>query len=1068
MAKYFFTGGLIFCCFLPLNLIAQFGKGSIFIENKGQWDESVLFTAQIPGGSLELHGNRLIHKISNIQSIAHKHTESSSRLINQVDQVEITVDFFAANQRPKISFEKPSYETYNYYLGKDRSRWASGCKAYSAITYHELYPGVDLKYYLEQGVIKYDLVIGPNADPSKVQFNYQGDINMNLEDGCVNVKSRINTITENRPISYQIINGQKKYIDSRYILRENKISFGLASYDHNLPLIIDPELIFSTFSGSVADNFGYTACYDDRGNLYSGGIVFDPNFPVTNDSEYSGATDMAILKYDSTGSQLLYATFIGGSAADNPHSLIVNNNNELVILGTTGSVNYPVSQNAYDTTFNGGDPFSIFSNYNNGCDIVLSKLGATGNLIASTFIGGSENDGILKLQDQGTLVNGLIRNYGDYIRGDVIMDDQDNVYIASSTESLDFPTTSGIQSTFGGGVSDAVVFSLNTDFTNLRWSSYLGGDREDAAYSIKIDTSNFVYVAGGTKSANFPTTDSTLGPNFAGETDGFITRIDLDGDSILQSTFLGTASYDQTYFIDIDEFQSVFAFGQTTGPYPVTPGIYNNPNSSQFIHKLTANLDSTLFSTVIGSGSNLPDISPTAFLANECGNLFLSGWGGSTNNGGPYSNGYTFNMPITANAQFPTTDGSDFYIMVLSSDGSELLYSTYYGSFGGVGDHVDGGTSRFDKRGIIYQSVCSCNGTNDNFPTTSNAWSTINRGRNFLGQERCNNAAFKFDLASLDARFVTSKSDSTEFGYNSDCIPFTVLFSNTSIGGEEFEWSVNGEKSTDEFFRYTFEETGSYKVVLTVKDKNTCQAIDQTSGFVYAYDDRTGIIEDATICRGESKELRAYGGKAYTWEPSTGLSSSNVPNPMASPDTTTTYTVAITTPNGCSFEEQVTVNVVNETIEAFEVMRMNSCDGLPEFLFTSLTETDAAVSWDLGDGTTNYQKEFTYRYENSGDFDVSLNIDTTCVVDKTVQLSFEEIFVPNVFTPNKDGFNDFFEVNTDLSMDLKVFDRNGKFLFERDNYQNDWDGANLPASTYFYSLTLEDEDLCNGWVQILK
>ncbi|CAN0132986.1 unnamed protein product, partial [Chrysoparadoxa australica] len=300
-------------------------------------------------------------------------------------------------------------------------------------------------------------------------------------------------------------------------------------------------------------------------------------------------------------------------------------------------------------------------------------------------------------------------------------------------------------------------------------------------------------------------------------------------------------------------------------------------------------------------------ISPTAFLANECGNLFLSGWGGTTNNIGPYNNGSTFNMPITDDALFPTTDGSDFYVMVLSADGSELLYSTYYGSFGGVGDHVDGGTSRFDKRGIIYQSVCSCNGSRDNFPTTPDAWSTINRGRNSAGQERCNNAAFKFDLASLSARFITSKADSTEFGYNSDCIPFTVRFTNTSIGGEELLWSINGKTRNEESFLYTFEETGNYEVTLTVTDENTCQTVDQTSGFVYAYDDQTTIIEDVTICRGTSIELQAFGGGTYSWEPRDDLSNTNIANPQASPDTTKTYTVNITTPNGCSFEEEVKV-----------------------------------------------------------------------------------------------------------------------------------------------------------------
>ncbi|MEQ9208432.1 MAG: hypothetical protein RLN96_01120, partial [Pseudomonadales bacterium] len=232
----------------------------------------------------------------------------------------------------------------------------------------------------------------------------------------------------------------------------------------------------------------------------------------------------------------------------------------------------------------------------------MTKLGPNGDLIASTFVGGTENDGILKLLDQATPINGLIRNYGDYMRGDVIVDKDNNVFVASSTESTDFPVNSMVQNTYAGGISDAVVFSLHADLTALRWSSFLGGVNEDAAYSIKLDTAGTVYVAGGTRSPDYPATLGALQADHNGDTDGFITRLDLARDSILQSTFLGTISYDQTYFIDIDETQSIFAFGQTTGNYPITPGIYNNLNSSQFIHKLTRNLDSTLFSTVFGSG----------------------------------------------------------------------------------------------------------------------------------------------------------------------------------------------------------------------------------------------------------------------------------------------------------------------------------------------------------------------------------------------------------------------------------------------------------------------------------
>ena len=1061
----------------PLVLVAQTHNSFRFIENKGQWDPSIKFSAKIPGGQINLHENHISYRISNVASSIHLPNNTESRQIqDEYDEANISVDFLNANPNPEIVFSNPSHESYNFYLGNNPSKWGESCKAYESVTYRNLYPGIDLKFYYEQKVIKYDLLVKPHADPELIQFKYHGNTGILLEDGCINVQSRINTIVENQPISYQKIDEARVNISSQFTLENNTIGFNIGSYQKEKELIIDPELIFSTFSGTVSDNFGFTACFDNEGSLYSGGIIYGRDLQVTNGSSFAGgATDIAILKYDSTGSYLEYATFIGGTGNEAPHSLIVNNKNELIILGTTGSADFPVSENAFDTTFNGGSSFFAYGNNPNGSDIILTKLNEDGNINASTFIGGDGNDGILKMENIGTYTNFLIQNYGDYMRGDVIVDGDDNIYVASNTDSENFPVTSNIGSTYAGGNSDAVIFSMNPDFSQLRWSTYLGGSGDDGGFSIKLDTANHVYIGGGTQSADFPVTSGSLHSIYQGEIDGYITKIDQVGDSILQSTYLGTSDYDQAYFIDIDENQHVFAFGQTRGGYPITPGVYNNPNSAQFIHKLTNNLDSTLFSTVFGNGQRIPNISPTAFLANECGNLFLSGWGGRVNfppNGRTF--GTTTGLPITDDALFPSTDGSDFYIMVLSANGEELLYSTF---FGGTdldnGDHVDGGTSRFDKRGIIYQSVCSCGGADDDFPTTPSAWSTVNRGTIQDGSPggigRCNNAAFKFDLASLKARFETNKLDLSQPGYHMDCIPMTVLFENTSIGGEELLWTISdGTERTTESFFHTFEEEGTYEVTLRVTDVNTCQTTDETSKYIYAYDDQTSISENVTICRNTNTTLHASGGGTYRWEPEEGLNNTTTPNPIASPDSTTTYTAYITSPHGCDFIEEVTVEVIQETVEEFEVVRSGSCNQHPTYTFINQTDSDAEFYWDFGDGNTSEDLKVQYQYAESGEYEVSIVIDDVCVVDKTVSVYYEDLFIPNVFTPNGDHINDFFEVTTDLDMALEVFDRNGKSLFKDTYYENDWDGGDLPQNVYYYSLLLEDGDRCNGWVQILK
>src|SRR5690606_33423188 len=223
-------------------------------------------------------------------------------------------------------------------------------------------------------------------------------------------------------------------------------------YDECLELIIDPILIFSAYSGSTMDNWGNTATYDARGNVYSGGMVsnddFPSGFPVTPGAyqvAYAGGSwDIGILKYDSAGSELLYCTFIGGNGTETPQSLVVNSSGELLILGATGSSDFPVTNGS---EFKGGENIDPLWGvpYLQGTDIFIAKLSPNGDkLLGATYLGGTSNDGVNLIS--GVMYSQLVkedsplaRNYGDQLRGDIITDDDDFVYIASNTLSNDFP-----------------------------------------------------------------------------------------------------------------------------------------------------------------------------------------------------------------------------------------------------------------------------------------------------------------------------------------------------------------------------------------------------------------------------------------------------------------------------------------------------------------------------------------------------------------------------------------------------------------------------------------------------
>lgn len=1057
--------------FLYLMLfVACWGSDPIlFIENKGQWAEEVRFRADIPYGKLYVLNHGLRYEFT--PNYIHDHDVAKNF------QKSLEVRFISANKQADITGKEPLNTTFNYYHGRDWSSHATGCKAFKEVIYSDIQEGIDFRLYSWQGNIKYDLIVHQGADISGFNMQYDGDQGIYLEDGCSFIDMEVFTIMENRPVAYQVDQkGCRRSVKCEYELSGKRLAFRVDDdYRPDHTLVIDPELIFSTFSGSFSDNFGYSACFDDEGNLYSGGIVFGEVFPGTDNEDFGGGGyDVAILKYDSSGSDLLYGTFLGGTGNESPHSLVVNNNNELVILGTTGSTDFPVSGDAYSQDHEGGTFFSIFGDYDQGSDLFIAKLDQSGQLLKSTLIGGPGNDGILKLNRIGNYQNELIYNYGDYQRGDVIVDKADNIYVASFTDSVGFPITSMIQPAYGGGNSDALVFSLNSALNDLRWSTFFGGSGDDAAYSIKLDSSNRIILGGGTTSKDFPTTDETNLTNHQGDVDGFISILDLEGDSLVASTYLGTSTYDQVFFIDIDTDGNLFAFGQTAGAYPVTPGKYSNTNSSQFIHKFSPSLQS-LFSTVIGSKTNSPNISPTAFLVNECNNLYLSGWAGNVNNNsgnvrfGPST---TTGMPVTSDAFQSVTDGSDFYLMVLAADVSELLYATFFGSTNNGGDHVDGGTSRFDKRGIIYQSVCSCGGSADDFPTTARAWSTINRGVNANGTERCNNAAFKFDLATLDARFVARDIEG-QSEISSGCVPLEVQFINRSIGGEVFDWDFGDgtimSTTSREPIQHTFSEEGTFKVALTARDENTCINSDQANLVITVFKDEISVGADVTICQGESTQLSVSGSDNVVWSPASRVDDPESTTPLATPFTSTLFTVEAVTPNGCLVVDSLFVEVTPAVVERFEVTLDYDCSDVSYEIFNN-TQFNGGFLWDFGDGTTSTEQNPTHRYHEEGIYIIGLTLEgPTCVEDRTVEIDHKGSFIPNVFTPNNDQVNDFFEIKTPAeSIQLTIINRAGAQIFHSDDYKNDWDGEDHPAGVYYYQVEYPNGSKCSGWVNMLK
>lgn len=887
-----------------------------YIENKGQWIDKVLYQSDFHGGRLFLEKNALTYVFFPPNGFERFHPHEGA---NPADFVSCTMTFQAIRMEFANSLQasiKPATqrEFYNnYFLGNDHTHWASKAHAYGKVYYNELYPGISAKIFSRNTDVRYDFIVSPNADPSLIKLRFAGQNGLSLKDGKLILKTEIGDIEEAVPFAYQVVDGKKVKVDCDYVLNDDEVGFKPGDkYNHSLPLVIDPTLVFSTFTGSTADNWGMSATYDALGDGYTSGICFNTGYPVTvgafQMTFQGGGTgggnnwpppdntgfDIVVSKFNPGGTALRFSTYLGGSDNEEPSSLIVDNNNNLVVLGRSYSTNFPTTSGAFSTTNHGG------------ADLIISKFDSSGTaLLASTYVGGSGDDGVNMSALENVLTD-LKYNYADDDRSDVIVDNSNNVYVASCTNSPNFPTTPGAYRTSPYGMQDACMFKLNSTFTSLVWSTYLGGSDNDAAYNIALNSAGEVYVTGGTESNNFPVTAGVIDPTYGGNIDGFLCHFSANGATLINSTYIGTAGYDQSYFVQTDKYNKVYVYGQTSGAYPITAGVYSNTHSGQFIHELNSTLTSTVFSTEFGSGRGTPDIAPSAFLVDDCQNIYVAGWGGILY-GFNVPTSSTLGLPITGNAYNPNTNGNDFYFMVLQSGASALWYSTFFGGTNSL-SHVDGGTSRFDKNGIIYQAMCAgCGGFSD-IPTTPSAWSTTNRGPN------CNNALVKFqmDLLHTVASFVINPF--TVAG----CAPFSVTFDNTTNYGHTYQWDFgDGGTSTAAAPSHVYINPGIYNVRLVAIDSSTCNLADtaySTVRVVPPLSLTTNPLHSTYVCLGDSINLNAISPAAisFAWTPSAGLSNTAIHNPNASPAALTSY-VVIAKDSFCTASDTILVNVYKNT-----------------------------------------------------------------------------------------------------------------------------------------------------------
>ena len=650
-----------------------------FIENRGQADRTVKFYAHSGGQTTWFTkdgvGVTLARQLDNPSQT--KRPGLAGRQQNPaIKTTTVALRPVGLKKRVKIAAIEPQEHRVNYFIGDDPKKWRTDIPTYRAVVYREAYQGIDLKFYGDGRQLEYDIIVKPGADPKRVKFQYAGikglevtpagDLAIKLPDGGV--------LVQRKPVVYQEIAGSRMAREGKFKLHGNladyTYGFEVASYDQAHPLVIDPVMVYSTYLGGSASDWGNAIAVDQTGQIYVTGSTSSANFPHPNAYQPSrnGLGDAFVTKINAAGTALIYSTYLGGSGDFDVGNGIAVAAGEAYVVGTTDSPDFP-KLDPVQPSYGGG--------FN---DAFVAKLTANGSaLIFSTCLGGSGID------------------YGNAIA----LNDEGTAFVTGGTDSTNFPTLTPLQPQ-KGGATDAFVAKIEASGRSLEYSTYLGGGAADAGNGIAVDQIGCIYVTGNTLSMNFPTKDpfqSVLNRgNGAGYTDAFVSKINATGSALVFSTYLGGGLDDRGRAIAVDQAGAVYVTGgtdsigdfdfPTQNPLPgsaaATRAAESFESSSRpytydaFVTKLRPDGQALVYSTLLGGSLNLDE--GYGIAVDQQGQAHVTG--------------------LTWASNFPTKDSlqpfggfQEGFVTKLSAPGSSLVYSTFlagrYGTTHGHGIAVD-------------------------------------------------------------------------------------------------------------------------------------------------------------------------------------------------------------------------------------------------------------------------------------------------------------------------------------------------------------------------------------------
>lgn len=1218
--RHFISFLIFFVLFFPFfNLFAQDGKSNPdlgFKENKGQWHHGYKYRYRQGSFFVFLEPQGWFYYLTP-PSQGHDHQEVSDYAV--APSSEQTAPFshgirlsFVSAATPSLTANRPHKAYYNYFLGSDADRWASRVRSFRSVWYCDMYDYVDVEIQSGPQGVKYNLTVYPGGDLESIGMNIAGANGVYVLKNKLYIETAYGNLVEQIPLAYQLAGDQTIPLRCSYYLKdENTVGFSVEGYDPTRTLVIDPEVFSATLSGSTADNKGYSACPDAEGNMYVSGVIhgentgagtalvgYQPYYAVQrpNVATLADFGDICVAKFNVDLSDLLFFTYLGGDNREAPFSTLVDEENNFYLFGRTESAtSFPVLPGAYQVQHaNVGDFLGQGDLGWVPSDLVLVRMSSDGaSLLGSTYLGGTGWDGGWETGRYFWPFYPYIdANHIHYALGQIAIDPVDKAILGVSyTNSTDFPSTFLLPGA-GGGLLDAVVFKMNKELTSLAWSSYIGGSSYDVGTSIVASEKN-IYITGHTTSRGFtPDTiyqHDTFRSDIAVRSDiqdAFlvsIPRSSILGDSFVKDRmkvrFFGGGNHDRAYHLQLDKLGNVYMMGQTHGGYPTsnTDGRFHQPNMGHFIHKLSADLETTDWAITFGASVAQPAIYPTAFLVDDCFRIHVAGWGGGNNR---YSY-LTENRPsrlgvgapirpppptTTTGGGFPTSpfspagqhppglsnysatagaplrswspDGNDFYFMILSGNAKERLYASFFGGEN-LPDHTDGGSSYYSSDGTMYQAVCACfggrryglgeldsreypassfhiNARLNDFPATPNAYAALPGLP--VG---CNMGGFKFkaDFDQDTPLYTSDVLKDGEVGVRGGCAPMyvslapIVSFIGTNVWkvrrkmernpetleviGAVPQVGLDGElgllaKSTDKNFSYVFTEEGTYTITLEISGRRSIYDCEETHVYEERFvvrDPKVEVPEEIVVCEGEgavtlsADHATATSSFGYVWTPQTHIQGENhkaVVETISLSAGTTAFNLEFVA-GFCTVKKRVLVSVLQKpTVDFHDVGReLSSCDNSGSVSFSANVSHADYFHWDMGDNisTKVYENRafIEHAYSKPGTYQVRLVAGNQgCVSERFRAVRTSAGNFPNVFTPNGDGVNDYFELpgvinSVGETYPLSIYDRLGGLVYATQSYDNKWEADDLPSGVYFYSLTVPSaNEICKGWVHVIK